>query len=113
MALKNSGYLDQTLDVCNRRNNRARKISWYMPPYNMAIANKLGKEFFRLLKKNFHPLSNLYKMSNKNNVRLSHSCMPNVANLIKINNIKKILGISSMLSPLNAIVSLKPIAPTR
>ena len=24
---------------------------WFTPPYNMAITNKLGKEFFRLLKK--------------------------------------------------------------
>ena len=28
-----------------------RKTLWFTPPYNMAVANKLGKEFFRLSKK--------------------------------------------------------------
>lgn len=37
--------------------NRAKKILWFMLSYNMAIANKLGKEFFRLLK-NFPPWNN-------------------------------------------------------
>ena len=66
LALKNCGSktklvyktTDETSDVlvCNRRRNRARKIPWFMPPYNMAIAIKLGKEFFSLLKKNFPPV---------------------------------------------------------
>ena len=63
------------MDIHNR-SNRARKILWFIPLCNMAIANKLGKEFFRLLKKNFLLLSNLYKIFN-NNVKLSYSCMPN------------------------------------
>ena len=57
----------------------------------MAIANKLGKEFFRLLKKNFPPLSNQYKIFKMNHVKLSYSCMPNVANLIN-NNTKKLMN---------------------
>ena len=72
MALKNSGYkpklvhktMDETLDVRNKRNNRTKKILWFTPPSNMALTNKLGKEFFRLLKKNFPPSSNLYKIFN-------------------------------------------------
>ena len=96
VALKNSGYkakliyktMDETSDVCNRRCNWARKI-WFIPPYDIAIANKSGKEFFRLLKKNFTLLINLYKIFNKNNIKLSYSCMPNVANLINKSNSKK------------------------
>ena len=55
----------------------------------MAIANKLGKKFFRLFKKNFPQSSNLYKIF-KNNVKLNNSCMPKVANLINKINIKKL-----------------------
>ena len=52
-VLKSSGYTakifykpwDETVDVGNR-NNRARKILWFTPAYNMAGANKIGKEFF-------------------------------------------------------------------
>ena len=61
MALKNSGYkakcvyktMNETLDVLKRKNNRARKILWLMPSHNMVVANKLDREFLRLLKKNF------------------------------------------------------------
>ena len=54
MVLKNSGYMaklvykssDEAADVRNR-NNRARKMLWFTPPFNMAVANKIEKEFFR------------------------------------------------------------------
>ena len=97
MAVKNSAYkaklvyktMDLTAHVRNRRNNRARKSLWFTLPYNTAVANKIGKEFFRLLKKNFPPSSNHYKIFNKNNVKLSYSCMPIKANLINKGNSKK------------------------
>ena len=55
----------------------------------VCVANNIGKEFLKILDKNFHPTSSLYKIFNKNNVELSYSFMPNVANLIKKSNIKK------------------------
>ena len=98
MVLKNSGYkaklvyksMNETVDVCYRRDNRARKVLWFMPPYNMAVANKIGKEFFTLLKKNFPSSSNLYKIFNKNTVKLSNSCILNEVNLINKSNMKKL-----------------------
>ena len=45
----------------------------------MAEAYKIGKKFFRLLKKNFTSLSSLYKIFNRNTIELSYSTMPNVA----------------------------------
>ena len=81
--------MDETVDVHNRRNNRARKILWFAPPYNKAAADKIGKKFFRLLKKNFPSSSSLYKIFNKNTVKLSYSCMPHVATLIDKSNTKK------------------------
>ena len=53
-----------------------------MPPYYMAVTNTLGKEFFRLLKKNISSSSNLYKIFNKDNVKFSNRCMANVSDLI-------------------------------
>ena len=53
----------------------------------MAVAYKMGKEFLRLLKKNF-PLSNSqYKIFNKM-IKSSYRAMPNVASLINKSNIK-------------------------
>ena len=68
-----------------------RKILWFTLPYNMAIANELGKIYFP-------PLSNQYKIFNKNNLKLSYPGIPNEANWInnsKANN----LGISNIVSP--------------
>ena len=69
--------------------NKPRKILRFSPPYNKAVANKLGKKFFELLKKNCLPSNKLYKIFNKNTVKLNYSCMPNVAtfmNTKKLNN---------------------------
>ena len=66
MALKNRGYKAKLVyksrdeaDVRNR-NNKAKKILWFTPPFNMAIVDKIEKEFFRLLKENFPPSNSLY-----------------------------------------------------
>ena len=69
-----------------------------MPLYNMTVASKLGKEFFRLLKKNFPPSNNLYKIFNKNCVKLSYRYMHNVVNLIDRSN-TKILEIKQQTEP--------------
>ena len=118
--VKNNGYkaklvhkiTDETSDVRNRRKNRTRKILWFTLQYNMAVAYKLGKEFFILLKKNFPRSSNLCRIFYRNTVKLSYSCMPNVANLINENNTKN-PGINNVLSSLNAIALRKPLVPSK
>ena len=58
-ALKNDGYRinleyrDREESNTQKSRNRPRKILWFNPPYNMEVANNLGKEFFKLLKRNF------------------------------------------------------------
>ena len=61
-----------------------------MPPYNIAVANILAKELFRLSKSNFSATNKLYKIFNKNTVKLSYNCMPNVAYLINKSNTKNL-----------------------
>ena len=93
MVLKTCGYkvkliyktMDETLDICNWRIDMTRKILWFIPLFS----DKLEKEFLRLSKKNFPLLSILYKIFNKNNVKLNYSCMLNVENLINKSNTKK------------------------
>lgn len=89
MASENRGYKTKLLYVnmvnssiaYGRRKNKVRKI-WFTPPYNFAIAIKIGREIFRILKKNFPPSNVLHKIFNKNTVKLSCSCMLNMANWI-------------------------------
>ena len=65
-----------------KRKNRTRKILRFNPPYNMEVINNLGKEFFKLLKRNFPTTDLLQKIFNKNSIKLSYSCMPNINSII-------------------------------
>ena len=67
---------------CQRR-NRSRKIIWFNPPYNKNVKSKIGREFLRLIDNCFpagHKLRNIF---NRNTLKLSYSCMPNVQQIIK------------------------------
>ena len=56
----------------------------------MEVVNNLGKEFFKLSKRNFPSGSQLHKIFNKNCVKLSYSCMPNINGIINRSNIAKL-----------------------
>ena len=56
----------------------------------MEVVNNLGKEFFKILKRNFPSGSQLYKIFNKNCIKLSYSCMPNINGIINRSNIAKL-----------------------
>ena len=57
----------------------------------MAIKNELGNYFFKILKELFPFTKKLYKMFNKNSIKLVYSCVPNVtSNINKINKGKLI-----------------------
>ena len=56
----------------------------------MEVVNNLGKEFFKLLKRNFPSGNPLHKIFNKNCVKLSYSCMPNINSIINKSNIAKL-----------------------
>ena len=95
-ALKNGGYgikleyRDGERSNTQKRRNRPRKILWFNPPYNMEVVNNLGKEFFTLLKRNFPSGNPLYKIFNKDCVKLSYSCMPNINSIINKSNRAKL-----------------------
>ena len=67
-----------------------KKNLWFNPPYKMEVVNNLGKEFFNLLKRNFPRGNLLHKIFNKNCVKLSYSCMPNINGIINKSNIAKL-----------------------
>ena len=73
----------------NKRRSRKRKVIWFNPLYSEHVCTNTGREFRRLLTKNFPPTHRLHKIGN-NNVKLSYSCMPNMANLIS-KHIKTVL----------------------
>ena len=74
----------------NRSRNRTRKIIWFNPPFNDEVTTNIGKEFFTLLNKHFPPSNKYHKIFNKNNIKLSYSCMPNVKSIINKQNTSRV-----------------------
>lgn len=93
-ALNNSGY-DYKLKYCPNRNDtndtnkgrkRHRNVSWFNPPFSTNVATNVGKKFLSLLDKCFpcdHPL---HKILNRNTIKVSYSCMPNMQQIISNHN---------------------------
>ena len=72
------------------RRCRRRKVVWYNPPWSKNVKTDIGKQFFKLIEKHFPENSTLRPIINKNTVKLSYCCMPNVGAIIAQHN-KKIL----------------------
>ena len=89
-ALKTSGY-NHNLNFIKtnpapKNKNRKRKIIWFNPPYNAAITTNFGKTFLNLISKHFPKTCKLYKIINRNTIKLSYSCTSNMGNIIKSHN---------------------------
>ena len=96
-AIKTSGYHeglaydDHAMDTRARRRNRKRNKVWFNPPFSESVKNNIGKEFLKLVDKHFPPHHHLRKVCNHNTLKISYSCMPNMATIISSHN-KNILG---------------------
>ena len=95
-ALNESGYnfnLKYSPEMPDQNSNkssktRKRKILWFNPPYNQMVSDNIGRLFLNIIKKCFPPTSKLHKLFNKNNVKISYSCMPNIKRKITQHNKK-------------------------
>ena len=95
-ALSRSGYAnsqlkyqdhDDTQPATKKKRRRSRNIIWYNPPYSENVTTNIGQRFFKLLDKHFPRGHQFHKLFNRNSVKLSYSCMPNMGRIIKsINN---------------------------
>ncbi|KAK3722560.1 hypothetical protein QZH41_007011 [Actinostola sp. cb2023] len=68
------------------KRNRKRNTIWYNPPYDRNVKTNVGKEFLRIIDKCFPPSNRLHKIFSRNTVKISYSCMPNVARIIDGDN---------------------------
>ena len=92
-ALYKSGY-NHKLSYQNANkntqisSNRKRNIIWFNPPYSKNVATKVGNQFLKLISKHFPRHHKFHKIFNKNNVKVSYSCMPNMKSIINMHNRK-------------------------
>ena len=72
--------------------NRKRNIIWYNPPFNNQVSTNIGREFFKLLRKDFPKENKFNNLFNKNNIKISYGCTRNMQQIIKAHNAKIING---------------------
>ena len=86
-ALRDSGHHPNFKYERQKRNKtRNRKVIWFNPPFNKSVKTNLGRHFLQLVRKHFTRRHQLFKIFNVNTLKLSYSCMPNIANIIKQSN---------------------------
>ena len=90
-ALISSGHdnklkFDQNKNLPKR--TRKRKTIWFNPPYSMSVQTNIGKIFFKLIDQHFSKNHKYHKIFNRNTLKMSYSCMSNMADRIKAHNNK-------------------------
>ena len=91
-ALNNSGFkheLKYKPSVNNKKQQkrkRKRNIIWYNPPFDMQVRTKIGSKFIKIIEDSFPDDHILKPIFNRNTVKLSYSCMPNIKNKIDQHN---------------------------
>ena len=74
----------------NNPRKRNRNIIWFNPPFSKNVATKIGRHFLNLLDKHFPQDHKFHKIFNRNNIKVSYSCMPNIKSAINSHS-RKIL----------------------
>ena len=69
---------------------KLRRIIFFNLPFCNSVKTKLGKRFLKLVCLHFPENNRFLKIFNKNTIKISYSCLPNMRNIINSNN-KKIL----------------------
>ena len=72
----------------NINKTRKRNIIWFHPPYSQSVKSNVGKIFLKLVRSHFPKTHRFHKIFNKNNVKVSYSCMNNMTQIIKSHNSK-------------------------
>ena len=69
-----------------RRKKRKRKITWFNPPFCQSIETNVSRKFLQLVDKHFPSDHQLWKIFNRNTLKVSPRCMPNINSAIKSHN---------------------------
>ena len=76
----------QSPESATNSRKRQRNIIWFNPPFSKNVQTNIGREFLNLIEKCFPPNHKLRKLFNRNNLKLSYSCTPNIKQIIDGHN---------------------------
>ena len=115
-ALRESGFSAKTEYLERRkeqgranRRTRSRKVIWFNPLFSQNVATNIGRRFRSLVLKHFSKASKLNKIFNPNTLKVSFSCMPNMAAVIRQHNstTREMQGIVGQASDFVEVACLK------
>ena len=92
-ATRKNGYREE-LEYSKppkKKRNRKGNVVWFNPPFSESVKNNIGRQFLCLIDKHFSKHHRLHKICNRNTVKISYNCMPNMASIISRHN-KKLLN---------------------
>ena len=87
--LEKSGYkqkLQFQTENSSRKRHRKRNITWFNPLFSNNVSTNIGRKFLNLLDKHFTSNHKLHPICNRNCIKVSYGCMPNMAAIIKLHN---------------------------
>ena len=93
-ALKSSGYKNEIKyekRPTKSKQTRKRQIIWFNPHTAGVSKANVAKRFLNIIDKNFLKNHKFRKILNRNTLKVSYSCLPNMSSIISSHN-KKILG---------------------
>ena len=88
-ALRKFGYdyeLNFNPDTPEAKRPRNTKIIWFNPPYSANVSTNIRHKFIQAINQSFPKTHVLHKIFNKNTLKLSYSCMPNLKSVIDMHN---------------------------
>ena len=101
--LNASGYRTDELKFekpAKKKRTRKRNAIFFHPPFCRSVKTKIGRIFRDLISKHFTPDHVFYKIFNKNTIKISYSCLPNMKTIMNAHK-SKILNIQENTSGRN------------
>ena len=83
---ENLNYRNPTSPNLITKRKRQRNILRFNTTYSKAVKTRIGKLFLQLIKNHFPKEHKFHKIFNRNTLKLSYSCMPNIKTKIKAHN---------------------------
>ena len=88
----------QRNDPQRKKRRKNRNITWFNPPWSSNVKTNIGAQFLSILKETFPQTHKLYKICNRNTLKMSYRCMPNMKREISKHNNKILNGINGAAS---------------
>ena len=71
-----------------QKHNRSQSIIWFNPPFSRNVITNVVKRFLNLLDIRVPKSNKVYKIFNRNTVKVSYCCTENLSSIIKTYNKK-------------------------